>query len=78
MSTSNPRQRPPRRSALYVPALNARAIAKARALDVDALIFDLEDAVAPGMKDTARQTLAEAFADGGFGHRETVYPQRNL
>ncbi len=72
MSTSNPRQRPPRRSALYVPALNARAIAKARALDVDALIFDLEDAVAPGMKDTARQTLAEAFADGGFGHRETV------
>jgi citrate lyase subunit beta/citryl-CoA lyase len=68
----NPASRPPRRSVLYVPALNARAIAKARALDVDALIFDLEDAVAPGMKQAARQTLAGAFAEGGFGHRETV------
>ncbi len=62
----------PRRSALYLPASNARAIEKARSLPADVIIFDLEDAVAPGAKAQARQALVEAFAQAGFGHRETV------
>lgn len=68
---SNPQQRP-RRSAMYVPAVNQRAIEKSRGLDMDTVIFDLEDAVAPEMKAKARAQLVEAFAAGGFGHRETV------
>jgi citrate lyase subunit beta/citryl-CoA lyase len=62
----------PRRSALYLPAINQRALAKCRSLDADALIFDLEDAVAPESKSQARAQLEQAFAAGGFGHRETV------
>lgn len=62
----------PRRSVLYLPAINARAIAKSRTLDADALVFDLEDAVAPQAKAQARDQLVAAFAEGGFGHRETV------
>ena len=62
----------PRRWAMYVPAINARAIEKSRALDVDCVICDLEDAVAPEMKGAARDQLVAAFAAGGFGHRETV------
>ena len=62
----------PRRSVMYVPAINARAIEKSRGLDADAVIYDLEDAVAPEMKDKARAQLVDAFAAGGFGHRETV------
>ncbi|GAA4412194.1 HpcH/HpaI aldolase/citrate lyase family protein [Quisquiliibacterium transsilvanicum] len=62
----------PRRSAMYVPAINQRAIEKSRSLEMDAVIFDLEDAVAPEMKPQARAQLVEAFAAGGFGHRETV------
>lgn len=65
-------QNRPRRSAMYVPAINARAIEKSRGLDMDSVIFDLEDAVAPEMKAKARAQLVEAFAAGGFGHRETV------
>lgn len=65
-------QHRPRRSAMYVPAINQRAVAKTRDIDADAVIFDLEDAVAPAMKATARAQLVEAFAAGGFGHRETV------
>ena len=53
----------PRRSALYVPADNPRALAKARSLDVDVLILDLEDAVAPDAKANARAALAQAVAD---------------
>lgn len=68
---SNTQQRP-RRSAMYVPAVNQRAIEKSRGLDMDTVIFDLEDAVAPEMKAKARAQLVEAFTAGGFGHRETV------
>ena len=62
----------PRRSAMYVPAINRRAIVKSRSLDTDVVIFDLEDAVAPAMKEAGRTSLAEAFAVDGFGHRQTV------
>ena len=62
----------PRRSALYMPAANARAIEKARSLPCDVVILDLEDAVAPDAKDVARTQAAEAVAAGGFGRREVV------
>lgn len=62
----------PRRSALYMPGANARALAKARTLDADALIFDLEDAVAPDAKATARTQVVAAFEKGGYGGREVV------
>lgn len=62
----------PRRSVLYVPAANGRALAKARRLDADAVILDLEDAVAPGEKAAARAAAGAALAEGGWGHRETV------
>jgi citrate lyase subunit beta/citryl-CoA lyase len=62
----------PRRSALYMPAANARAIEKARALDCDVVILDLEDAVAPEAKLVARQQAVEAVREGGFGRREVV------
>jgi citrate lyase subunit beta/citryl-CoA lyase len=61
-----------RRSALYVPASNARAIAKARALPCDVLILDLEDAVAPEAKAEARSQAVAAIVEGGFGTREVV------
>jgi citrate lyase subunit beta/citryl-CoA lyase len=60
----------PRRSVLYMPGSNARAIEKARTLAADALILDLEDAVAPDAKQTARQQVCEAVRAGGFGRRE--------
>ncbi|WP_102107720.1 HpcH/HpaI aldolase/citrate lyase family protein [Oceaniglobus roseus] len=59
----------PWRSVLYIPGSNARALDKARSLPVDAIIFDLEDAVAPESKAAARQTLAAALAEGGYGAR---------
>lgn len=62
----------PRRSALYMPASNARAIAKARTLPCDVVILDLEDAVAPDLKDAARAQALAALAEGGFGSREIV------
>ena len=62
----------PSRSALYLPASNDRAIAKARELACDAVILDLEDAVAPEMKAAARQAAVAAFGAGGFGRRMTV------
>ncbi len=62
----------PRRSALFLPASNARAIEKARALDADVVILDLEDAVAPDQKATAREAAVAAVRSGGFGHRELV------
>jgi len=61
-----------RRSALYMPASNARAIAKARTLDCDVVILDLEDAVAPDEKASARDRVVEAVREGGFGERELV------
>jgi citrate lyase subunit beta/citryl-CoA lyase len=60
----------PRRSVLYMPGSNARAIEKARTLPVDGVILDLEDAVAPDAKAQARQQVVEAVKAGGFGSRE--------
>lgn len=62
----------PRRSALYLPASNARAIAKARALPCDVVILDLEDAVAPDAKQAGRAQAVAAVQEGGFGDRELV------
>jgi citrate lyase subunit beta/citryl-CoA lyase len=62
----------PRRSALYMPASNARAIEKARDLPCDVVILDLEDAVAPEAKVSAREQAVEAVRAGGFGRREVV------
>ena len=59
----------PRRSVLYMPGSNARAIEKARTLPVDGVILDLEDAVAPEAKEQARQQVADAVKSGGFGFR---------
>jgi citrate lyase subunit beta/citryl-CoA lyase len=60
----------PRRSVLYMPANNARAIEKARTLAVDGVILDLEDAVAPEAKEAARASAVQAVKAGGFGSRE--------
>lgn len=60
----------PRRSALYMPASNPRALAKARSLPADVIILDLEDAVAPQAKVDARDAAIAAAAEGGFGNRE--------
>lgn len=62
----------PRRSALYMPAANVRAIEKARQLACDVVILDLEDAVAPDAKATARAMAVDAVRGGGFGPREVV------
>jgi citrate lyase subunit beta/citryl-CoA lyase len=62
----------PRRSVLYMPGSNARALEKARTLAADALILDLEDAVAPAAKAEARALVLAALAAGGYGFRETV------
>ncbi len=62
----------PRRSALYLPASNQKAIDKARTLPCDVVILDLEDAVAPDAKLIARQQAVEAVQAGGFGPRELV------
>jgi citrate lyase subunit beta/citryl-CoA lyase len=62
----------PRRSVLFMPGSNPRALEKARALPADGLIFDLEDAVAPEAKDTARTAVATAVTAGGYAPRELV------
>jgi citrate lyase subunit beta/citryl-CoA lyase len=62
----------PRRSVLYMPGSNARAIEKARSLPADAIILDLEDSVAPQSKPAARRQVADAVKAGGFGPREVV------
>jgi citrate lyase subunit beta/citryl-CoA lyase len=62
----------PRRSVLYMPGSNARALEKARGLAADALILDLEDAVAPDAKERAREQVCAALRAGGYGHRELV------
>ena len=62
----------PRRSALYMPGANTRALEKARTLPADVLILDLEDAVAPAQKAEARANILTALAEGGYGHRELV------
>jgi citrate lyase subunit beta / citryl-CoA lyase len=60
----------PRRSVLYMPAANARALEKARELPCDAIIFDLEDAVAPESKEVAREQAVAAVRSGAYGNRE--------
>jgi len=62
----------PRRSVLYMPGSNARALEKARTLPADGLILDLEDAVAPDAKDAARERVCAAVRAGGYGAREVV------
>jgi citrate lyase subunit beta/citryl-CoA lyase len=60
----------PRRSVLYMPGSNARAIEKARSLPADAVILDLEDSVAPEAKEAARTQVMKAVEARGFGSRE--------
>ena len=60
----------PRRSVLYMPGSNARALEKAKTLAADGVILDLEDAVAPDAKAAAREQVAAAVKAGGFGARE--------
>ena len=60
----------PRRSVLYVPGSNARALEKAKTLPIDGVILDLEDSVAPEAKETARTQVMAAVKAGGFGRRE--------
>src|SRR3954471_1130410 len=60
----------PRRSVLYMPGSNARALEKAKTLPVDGVILDLEDAVAPDAKAMARDQVVAAVKAGGFGPRE--------
>jgi citrate lyase subunit beta / citryl-CoA lyase len=62
----------PRRSVLYMPGANARALEKAAGLPADALILDLEDAVSPDAKDEARDRVRQAAGDGRYGDREVV------
>ena len=62
----------PRRSLLYMPGSNARALEKARGLPADGLILDMEDSVAPDAKQVAREQIGAAIAEGGYGHRELM------
>ncbi len=62
----------PRRSCLYMPASNTRALEKAKSLAADTIIFDLEDAVAPDAKDGARANACAALQSGDYGNRELV------
>lgn len=62
----------PRRSLLYMPGSNPRALDKARSLPADGLILDMEDSVAPEAKDLAREQIGAALAQGGYGHRELI------
>lgn len=62
----------PRRSVLYMPGANKRALEKAKTLPADSLILDLEDSVAPEAKAQARDSVCAAVKAGGYGHRELV------
>ena len=62
----------PRRSLLYMPGSNPRALEKARSLPADGLILDMEDAVSPDAKQLAREQIVTALAEGGYGHRELM------
>ena len=68
----------PRRSVLYMPASRASALEKAKSLPADALIFDLEDAVAPDAKDTAREQACAAATSGAYGKREIIIRANGL
>src|ERR1700720_246911 len=62
----------PRRSLLFMPGSNPRALEKARILPADGIILDLEDSVAPDAKSVARDQIAQAIVAGGFGKREVL------
>lgn len=62
----------PRRSILYMPGANARALEKARTLPADGLILDMEDAVSPDSKELARRQIVESVTQGGYGSREII------
>ena len=62
----------PYRSVLYMPGANTRALDKARSLKADAIIFDLEDAVAVSEKITARENVAQALKEAGYGKRSLI------
>lgn len=68
----------PRRSVLYMPGANERALEKAKTLDVDALILDLEDSVSPDSKVEARDRVCAAARSGEYGHRELVIRTNGL
>ena len=68
----------PRRSVLYMPGSNARALDKGRSIPCDGIILDLEDAVAPDAKAQARANVLEAVAAGGYGHRELLLRVNSL
>ena len=72
MTTSAETAYRPRRSCLYMPGANARALEKAKGLPADTLILDLEDAVAPDVKTDAREAVCAAVTAGGYGARELV------
>ena len=62
----------PRRSVLYMPGINERALEKAKTIAADSLILDLEDSVAPDAKEAARELVCDAVRNGGYGARELV------
>ncbi|MEH6588856.1 MAG: CoA ester lyase [Halioglobus sp.] len=68
----------PLRSVLYMPGSNQRAMDKARSLAADAIIFDLEDAVAPDAKSAARERVASQLGAGGYGQRQLVVRANSL
>jgi citrate lyase subunit beta / citryl-CoA lyase len=68
----------PRRSLLFMPGSNARALEKARILPADGVILDIEDSVAPDAKATARDQIAQALVTGGFGKREVLIRVNSL
>ncbi len=68
----------PRRSVLYMPAANERALEKAKTISADSLIFDLEDAVAPDAKELARARACAAVSAGGYGDREITIRANGL
>lgn len=79
MSSSSGAQAPrPRRSVLYMPGTNARAMEKAKGIPADALILDLEDAVAPDAKVDARTQVCDAVKGGGYGKREMIIRTNGL
>ena len=72
MTTTHPDSARPRRSVLYMPGSNARALDKGRSLPTDGIILDLEDAVAPDAKESARAQVLGALETGGYGMRELI------
>jgi citrate lyase subunit beta/citryl-CoA lyase len=68
----------PRRSVLFMPGSNARALEKARNLAADGIVLDIEDSVAPDAKGLARDQIARAIAAGGFGKREVLIRTNSL